>query len=420
MTDAINRERRNWVCYDADCPLCVRWAARFHPLLERHGFTLVPLQSPAVRAALPVSPEDLLTEMRVITREGRVFGGADALVYLSNVICKPVFELTRIPGIKALLRTAYRFIARNRASCRAGTCAVRPVKSFRVGNPADWLPLLILVSATAVIGKFFPPWLYMWAIAFALFAGSKWLCFRRELAKGTTVSFARIAPFLFGWIGMEAAAFFANEKTAEAPQTSEWIFAAVKSFIGSGLIWIGVRLVLPINPSLAGWTGMVGIILLLHFGLFHLLALAWRSAGIPVTPLMRAPLLSRSLAEFWGERWNTAFNKLAFTLLFRPLHRAAGVPAATMLVFLVSGLIHDLVISIPAHGGYGLPTLYFLLQGAGILFERTRFARGCGLNRGLRGWLFTLFITAGPAFWLFHPPFVRNVILPFLQAIGAI
>jgi alginate O-acetyltransferase complex protein AlgI len=97
----------------------------------------------------------------------------------------------------------------------------------------------------------------------------------------------------------------------------------------------------------------------------------------------------------------------------------AGVRAATLLVFLVSGLIHDFILSVPARGGYGLPTLYFLLQGAGILFEHTRFARRCGLNRGFRGWLFMFLVTAGPVFWLFHPTFLRNVMLPFLNWIGA-
>jgi hypothetical protein len=27
---------------------------------------------------------------------------------------------------------------------------------------------------------------------------------------------------------------------------------------------------------------------------------------------------------------------------------------------------------------------------------------------------------AVPAFWLFHPPFIRIVILPFMKAIGAL
>lgn len=414
----MNTERRIWLCYDADCPLCVRWAERFRPLLERRGFVMVPLQSAAVRDVLPVAPGELLAEMRVITRDGRIFGGADALVYLSRVICWPLFELTRIPGIKPLLRTGYRFIARNRA-CGADACGLRPGKSLRVGNPVDWLPLLILPPAAAVIGRHFPAWLEMWVIAFALFAGCKWLCLRRELARGSTASAGRKAGFLFGWIGMDAAAFLREAKAPLAPRAGEWLFAGFKTLIGAVLIWAGVQHALGINPLLAGWTGMVGLILLLHFGLFHLLALAWRRAGVPVTPLMRAPLLSHSLAEFWGKRWNTAFHRLAARFLFRPLHRVVGVSAATMLVFLVSGLIHDFAISIPARGGYGLPTLYFLLQGAGVLFERTNLARRCGLNRGVRGWLFTMFITTGPVFWLFHPVFIRHVILPFLKVIGA-
>jgi hypothetical protein len=31
-----------------------------------------------------------------------------------------------------------------------------------------------------------------------------------------------------------------------------------------------------------------------------------------------------------------------------------------------------------------------------------------------------MLIVAGPAFWLFHPPFVKGVILTFMQAIGAL
>ena len=43
-----------------------------------------------------------------------------------------------------------------------------------------------------------------------------------------------------------------------------------------------------------------------------------------------------------------------------------------------------------------------------------------GERRGISGRIFTILIAAGPAFWLFHPPFVRNVILPFMKAIGAL
>ena len=157
----------------------------------------------------------------------------------------------------------------------------------------------------------------------------------------------------------------------------------------------------------------------LHFGLFHLLALRWQRAGVNAEPLMRAPLRATSLADFWSERWNTAFNKLAHDLAFLSMARRTGVKAATVGVFLISGLVHEMVISVPARGGFGLPTAYFLLQALGVLAERSAWGRGAGLCRGWRGWLWTVAFTAGPAFWLFHPPFVHHVILPMLRLIGA-
>jgi len=163
---------------------------------------------------------------------------------------------------------------------------------------------------------------------------------------------------------------------------------------------------------------MIGLILFLHFGVFDLLCLAWRRAGVNVQPIMRAPLRATSLTDFWSRRWNTAFNTLAHQFIFKRLARRHGIIFATLGTFSISGLVHEAVISWPARGGYGLPTAYFAAQGIGVLVERSRFGRKLGLGGGFSGWLFTILITAGPAFWLFHPPFVRNVILPLLDFIG--
>jgi hypothetical protein len=130
--------------------------------------------------------------------------------------------------------------------------------------------------------------------------------------------------------------------------------------------------------------------------------------------------LSRSLGEFWGKRWNLGFRQLSYDFIFQPLHRGLGVAGATLLVFLFSGLIHESVISFPARGGYGLPTGYFLLQGLGVILERSSLGKMLALRGGISGWVFMAAMTAGPAFWLFHPPFVMRVVLPFMRAIGAI
>jgi D-alanyl-lipoteichoic acid acyltransferase DltB (MBOAT superfamily) len=188
---------------------------------------------------------------------------------------------------------------------------------------------------------------------------------------------------------------------------------------GLVLVWGLARTARTANPLIAGWIGMVGLTFVLHFGFFNVLALVWRQKGVMASPLMQNPLAAKTLAEFWGRRWNTAFNELALRFAFRPLRRIANSEIATLLVYLISGLIHELVISLPARGGYGLPTSYFLLQGLGVIAERSRLGRVVGLGRGAFGRMFTVLMTAVPAVCLFHPTFLRNVILPMLAAIGA-
>jgi hypothetical protein len=164
---------------------------------------------------------------------------------------------------------------------------------------------------------------------------------------------------------------------------------------------------------------MVGAVLMLHFGLFHLLSCAWRAGGVGARPLMQHPWAAAGVGEFWGRRWNTAFRDLTHRFLFRPLTPVLGPVGAVAAGFVMSGLVHDLVISVPAGGGYGGPTLFFLLQIPALLLERSRVGRTLGLGRGVRGWLFTMLVLLAPAPLLFHPPFVDDVVVPFMRALRA-
>ena len=161
---------------------------------------------------------------------------------------------------------------------------------------------------------------------------------------------------------------------------------------------------------------MVGIAMILHFGLFHILSCFWRAARIDARPLMNAPLRSTSVTDFWSRRWNTAFRDFTHQFLFRPLLGWMSPTSALVAAFFASGLIHDAVISLPARGGYGGPTTFFLLQAAAILCEKSRPGRALGLGRGWRGWLFTAVVLLVPARLLFHDRFISTVVLPFMKA----
>lgn len=125
MTDIKGRQAsRGWVFFDRDCSICTSLARRFCPTLEKRGFGLAALQDPRVAALLGLPPDQLLREMRVVTAEGKIFGGAEAVVYLSGQIwwAWPVFAAAQLPGVPRILAAGYRWFADHR-HCVSGRCA---------------------------------------------------------------------------------------------------------------------------------------------------------------------------------------------------------------------------------------------------------------------------------------------------------
>jgi alginate O-acetyltransferase complex protein AlgI len=245
----------------------------------------------------------------------------------------------------------------------------------------------------------------MWVMAGALWLALKLFTFLDVPGR----PLGRSLAYLLAWPGMDAPEFF-GKAAVRPPDARDWFSGALNIGVGAALLYGGVRGMYPHSALLAGWLGMTGIILVLHFGVFKWLGLVWRALGIPATPLMSAPICSRSPSEFWGRRWNTGFSIPARRYLMEPIARKFGTVAGLLAVFLVSGLVHELVISVPARAGYGLPTLYFLVQAGALIVERKR-----GANRCL-----TVLCVAVPAVILFHPSFVHRVIIPLLDAIGAL
>ena len=276
-----------------------------------------------------------------------------------------------------------------------------------IGALAIALPLAAIVA-----GAWMPAWAFMWLLAWSVFFACK-LVTCPDAAWDGHVTPGRTLAYLFAWPGMDTRFLGADAiRTGGTPVSR----GAVRIIIGATMLWGVARLVPADRELLRGWVGLVGTVLVLHFGLFDVLAWYWQRRGIDAQPLMDAPARSRSLAEFWGRRWNRGFHRLAEIFVFRRMS-AVGANGAMAVTFLASGLVHDLVVSLPARGGYGLPTLYFLIQGAGVLLERTRIARRAGLGRGLPGRAFAALFVLVPLPWLFHEPFVTRVVLPFLEVL---
>jgi alginate O-acetyltransferase complex protein AlgI len=277
------------------------------------------------------------------------------------------------------------------------------------------LSLALLAAAFALVPSEWPRWAYMWIIALAMYAGAKWLTWRRR--RVTNVPAWQHLAYLLAWPGMDADAFLqpAPATTVERPRRGEWCFAIAKTALGFFLLIGGARWLAAVSPVLGAWAGVAGILFVLHFGTFHLLSCVWRHVGLVARPNMNWPVAATSVTDFWGTRWNTAYRDIIFRFVFRPCTRLWGVRAGTSFGFFISGLIHDAVISVPAGGGYGLPTLYFCLQCPALFMERSGWGRRVGLGSGVRGWLFAAAVVLLPAGLLFHGPFIHQVILPMLH-----
>lgn len=112
---------RGWVLYDGDCSFCVDAAARFAGYFKKIRHESLPLQTPGWRERFGLSEAEWLKEVRVVTADQRLLGGAAALVHLARQSFwgRPVARLLSTPWGYALLDRLYKAVARRRLLARA-------------------------------------------------------------------------------------------------------------------------------------------------------------------------------------------------------------------------------------------------------------------------------------------------------------
>lgn len=269
----------------------------------------------------------------------------------------------------------------------------------------EWCPPMLL-----------PGWLAMLVISLSILFALKSIVLVDYFRHAATRPRVRaVAMWFLAWPGLNARDFFNRLATSSlSVPLGEWFFATVKCLFGVVCIVWPVPAVADWNRLAAGWLAMFGLLMLFHFGGFHLLALAWRMNGRSVQPLMHRPLLATSVNDFWSRRWNLAFRDFATQFVMRPLARRWSAQVGLWGCFVFSGLVHELAISVPARSGFGLPLGYFVLQALGVSIERSAIGKRIGFSHGWQGWLFAFLLIGPPAFMLFHPPFLTRVVLPLV------
>ena len=109
-------DSKGWVLFDADCGICTRLAESWRPYLEGRGFEVEPLQSDWVAPELGMTPEEAVSDFRVITIKGKRFAGANAYRYLLRQYSWGLLPwiLVSIPPFRWIFDQVYRAIAKNR------------------------------------------------------------------------------------------------------------------------------------------------------------------------------------------------------------------------------------------------------------------------------------------------------------------
>ncbi|WP_448698681.1 MBOAT family protein [Mucilaginibacter sp. AW1-3] len=283
-----------------------------------------------------------------------------------------------------------------------------------------WLSWLLLVLSVTTADLIFineiPVW-RMLAIIATTFTAMKLIAVA-EAYKGKRLglSFKQWAIFASSWAGMRAEPFESLGGPALPNALPMVKFGISRIVIGLVLIAAAHGVVALHLPSITNYilvSGLllVGLSLILHFGLLSISAGMWRRHGANTYLLFRQPATALSLTEFWSKRWNIAFSEMTSVAIFRPLKNRVGAPVALMLSFAFSGLLHELALSLPVNAGYGLPMLYFIIQGLVVLSEKWLVVNNILFLKNkviARIWVFFWLVVPMPL--LFHEQFIKHVV----------
>jgi len=188
------------------------------------------------------------------------------------------------------------------------------------------------------------------------------------------------------------------------------LLSALAAGAGALVCWYCVCWAQALPAPWLRWLGRYSAGLLLTYvaveAVVRLLSFLYRCIGLRPPRLHDHPILSRSIAEFWGRRWNRIVGSWLGAVAFAPLSARGRPRLGVVLAFVLSALLH--LYFTWAALGIGLAFMmasFFLLQPPLLLLERWLRVRNWR-RPWQRAWTLGALIALSP---LFVEPFLRVV-----------
>lgn len=171
------------------------------------------------------------------------------------------------------------------AECAAGVAGRNRSGRLLASRGFRWLPLLLLPSLAIAFSGDLEPWVFMWLLALAIYAGCKWLTWRHALAHGANASLRTQLLYLLLWPGMSL-----KEFAGVPPTTSRTFCFGTLSFFLADALASGEPLARAVCAFFAAfWTARL-LVAVFVFDLRPYLTSGWRKVGYHATNLVFALL----------------------------------------------------------------------------------------------------------------------------------
>lgn len=177
-----------------------------------------------------------------------------------------------------------------------------------------------------------------------------------------------IVLFLLAWPGISVAGF-TERNEIDSTTGSRFLESWLTFLVGLGIL-VSVSLIGRGDSTVLNYVGLFSILLIVHLGLVEVVSDGIRLLGFSPRRLFDRPYLTKSLRDFWSIRWNRAFVDMNKIFIMTPLKDKVPLAILIFLIFVASGILHEIAISYADGISWGHPLIYFVIQGCGMEIEK--------------------------------------------------